>query len=81
MIVHPSKDDVVVLRKACDVGAIFMLGTPPVPEQFTVPNREDAVAQALAYAERQGVGAWLGNGGDELVLLGTFRKERELTNR
>lgn len=72
---HPDKDDVVVRRKGGTPGVIFVLGTPPTPEQFTLRTRDEAVAQALAFAKRQRVCAWFANGGDELVLLGTFRQE------
>ena len=54
---------------------IFVLGTPPAPEQFTLRTRDEAVAQALAFAKRQRVCAWFTNDGAELVLLGMFRKE------
>jgi hypothetical protein len=70
---HPDQDDVVIRPKAGDPGAIFALGTPPAPEQFTLRTRDEAVAQAMAFAKRQRVCAWFTNG-DELVLLGTFRK-------
>ena len=71
----PNQDDVVVRQKGGNPGVIFVLGTPPAPEQFTLRTRDEAVARALAFAKRQHVCAWFANGGDELVLLGTFRKE------
>jgi hypothetical protein len=72
---HPDQDDVVVRRKRGNPGAIFVLGTPPAPDQFTLRTRDEAAAQALAFAKPQRVGAWFTNGGDELVLLGTFRQQ------
>jgi hypothetical protein len=45
------------------------------PEQFTLRTRDEAVAQVLAFAKRHRVCAWFTNGGDEFLLLGTFRKE------
>ena len=68
---QPDQDDVVVRRK----GRIFVLGTPPAPDQFTLRTRDQAVAQALAFAHRQRVGAWFTNDAAELVLLGMFRQE------
>jgi hypothetical protein len=35
--------------------------------------REEAVAQALTFAERQHVRAWLTDEGDDFVLLENFR--------
>jgi hypothetical protein len=75
VIVHPDQDDVVVRRKAGAPSMMFVLGTPPAPDQFTVRTREKAVAQALAFAKRQAVCAWFANAGDDLLLLGTFRTE------
>jgi hypothetical protein len=75
VIPHPDEDDVVVRRKDGDPGVVFVLGTPPAPDQFTLRTRDEAVAQALSFAKRQHVCAWFTNGGDEFVLLGTFRKE------
>jgi hypothetical protein len=42
---------------------------------LTLRTRDEAVAQALAFAKRQHVRAWFTNGADELALLGTFRKD------
>jgi hypothetical protein len=75
VIPHPAEDDVVVRRKGSNAGALFVLGTPPAPDQFTLRTRDEAVAQALAFAKRQLVCAWFTNGADEVVLLGTFRKQ------
>jgi len=74
-MVHPDQDDVVIRRQAGSRGVIFVLGTPAAPEQYILRTRNEAVAQALAFAKRQRVGAWFANGGDEPVLLDTFRKE------
>ena len=74
MIPVPDEDDVVVRQKSGNPGVIFVLGTPPAPDQLTLRTRDEAVAQALAFAKRQHVRAWFTNGGNELVLLGTFRK-------
>ena len=43
--------------------------------QSELGTRDEAVAQALAFAKRQRVRAWFAKGTDEFVLLGTFRKD------
>ena len=53
----------------------FVVGTPSAPEQLTWRTHDEAVAHALAFAKRHRVGAWFVSGGDELLLLGTFRQE------
>jgi hypothetical protein len=53
-----------------------VLGTPLSPDQFTLRTRDEAVAQALAYAKRQHVRAWFAKGDDDFVLLGTLREEQ-----
>ena len=72
---QPAPDDVVVHQKRDHPGAMFVLGTPTAPDQVTLPTCDQAVAQALAFAKWERVGAWFTSGGDELVLLGTFRQE------
>jgi hypothetical protein len=74
-MVDPEKDDVVIRRRAGDTGMGFVLGTLPAPEQFTLRTRNEAIVHALTFAERHRVGAWLVNGADKFVLLGTFRTE------
>jgi hypothetical protein len=75
MKVEPVQDDVVVRKKAGDSGVSFVLGTRAAPEQLTWRTHDEAVAHALAFAKRHRIGAWFVSGGDELVLLGTFRQE------
>ena len=71
----PEDGDVVVRQKRGNPSLVYCLGTPSAPEQFILRTRDEAVAQALAFATRQCVRAWFANGADELTLLGTFRKE------
>jgi hypothetical protein len=72
----PNKNDVVIRRKHGNPSTVYVLGTPSSPDQFTLRTRDEAVAQALAYAKRQHVRAWFAKGDDDFVLLGMFREEQ-----
>lgn len=71
----PEDGDVVIRQKRGNPSTVYLLGTLSTPDQFILRTRYEAVSQALAFAKRQCVRAWLANGDDEFVLLGTFRKE------
>lgn len=71
----PSHDDVVIRRNP---STGYLLGTPFAPNQYIVATRDEAVSQAMAYAQRALVTAWFDNGNDEFVLLGTFRAEQKV---
>lgn len=73
--VAPEDGDVVVRRKPGDPAAVYRLGTLATPDQFLLRPRDKAVSQAVAFAKRHGVRAWFADGGDDFVLLGTFREE------
>jgi hypothetical protein len=77
MVTHsaPEDGDVVVRPKRGSPSTVYLLGTPSAPDQFMLRTREKAVSQALAFAEREHVRAWIANGDDDFVLLGPFRKE------
>ena len=70
---RPDNDDVLIRQKHGNPSPVYLLGTFLTPDQFMVRTRDDAVSQALAYAKRQQVRAWFANGGEDFVLLGTFR--------
>jgi hypothetical protein len=72
----PDKNDVVIRQKHGNPSTVYVLGTPSSSNQFTLRTRDEAVAQALAYAKRQHVRAWFAKGDDDFVLLGTFREEQ-----
>jgi hypothetical protein len=72
----PDKNDVVIRQKHGNPSTVYVLGTPSSPDQFTLRTRDEAVAQALAYAKRQHLRAWFANGDDDFVLLGTFQEEK-----
>jgi hypothetical protein len=71
----PEDGDIVVRQKS-GKPSVYVLGIPSAPAQFQVRTRDEAVAQALAFAKRQQVRAWFTKGDDEFVLLGTFREEQ-----
>jgi len=74
MMPTPANDDVVVRLKRGNPSTVYVLGTSSTPDQFIVPTRDQAVSQALAFAQRQKVQAWLAKD-DGFVLLRTFREE------
>ena len=76
MLALPDKNDVVIRQKHGNPSTVYVLGTPSSPDQFTLRTRDEAVAQALAYAKRQHLRAWFANGDDDFVLLGTFQEEK-----
>jgi hypothetical protein len=72
----PDNDDVVVRQKSGNPSTVYLVGTLATPEQFFLRTREEAVAQAVAFAQRQQVRAWFAKGTGDFVLLGTFRKDK-----
>jgi hypothetical protein len=74
MAIRPDDDDVVVREKRGNPSAVYILGTSSTPAQFQVRTRDEAVSQALAFAQRQHVRAWFAKD-EAFVLLGTFRNE------
>jgi hypothetical protein len=55
----PERGDVVV-REDVHVGRrVYVLYTVPGADQFHVRTREEAIAQAAAFAKRERVRAWL----------------------
>jgi hypothetical protein len=45
----------------------------PGADQFILQTRDAAIAQAAAFAKRQGVRVWLSNGDGEFALVEDFR--------
>ena len=70
---HPDHDDVVVRRKRGTPTAVYVLRTASAPDQFLLSTRDEAVAQALAFAKRRHVRAWFTNDDKDFVLLDTLR--------
>ena len=52
---------------------VYVLHTAPGPDQYVLRSREEAVAQALTFAKREQVRAWLTDEGYDFVLLEDFR--------
>ena len=57
---------------------VYILRTAPGTDQYLLRTREDAVVQALTFAERQGVQAWLIDGNDHCVPLTNGRMAESL---
>jgi hypothetical protein len=71
----PGNHDVIVREHRGDSTRAYLLGTPFAPDQLTVDTREHAVADALAYAKRLHVCAWLTVDDADFLLLGAFSTE------
>ena len=78
-MIHADSDDVVVRPERGNTSTVYLLGTPSAPDQFVVRTHDEAVAQALRFAEHQHVAAWFVESDVDVVLLGTFRKENSGT--
>jgi LPS sulfotransferase NodH len=52
---------------------VYVLHIAPGADQYVLRRREDAVAQAVTFAKRQHVRAWLTDEGYDFVLLEDFR--------
>ncbi len=50
---------------------VYILGTAPGSDQYLLRTREEAVVQAVTFAERHRVQAWLLGDGDRCVPLTT----------
>jgi hypothetical protein len=71
----PEDGDILVYDEKREEKRVYVLHAPG-PDQLLLRTPEEAVAQALAFAKRQHVRAWFGNGDEDFVALGTFRKEQ-----
>ena len=71
----PEDGDIVIRQDEREGRVVFILHTAPGADQYLPHSREEAVAQALEFAQREHVRAWFDNGDDRFVLLGTFRGE------
>src|SRR2546428_7019650 len=70
----PEDGDVVVREEKREGAVVYVLHTAPGADQYVLRSREEAVAQAAAFAKREYVrGAWLTNEGYDFVLLEDFR--------
>jgi len=65
----PRAGDIVVRQETRQGTLVYVLHTVPGPEQYLIRTREEAVGQALKFAKRAHLRAWLANE-DDVVLLG-----------
>ena len=75
-MIRPDHDDVVVRQRRGNPHVVYVLGAPTTPDQFSLRTREEAVAQAVAFARRQSVRAWFDKGDNTFLLRGTFKEEQ-----
>ena len=71
-LVAPEDGDVVVRQDALDETFTYVLRIAPGDDQICFRTRDEAVAQAVAFAKRRHARAWF-TSHDHSVLLGTFR--------
>jgi hypothetical protein len=69
----PENGDIVVREEHRDGTLVYVLHTAPREDQYLLRTREEGVAQALAFAKRQFVRAWLTDEGYDFTLLEDFR--------
>jgi hypothetical protein len=69
----PQDGDIVVRQEKREGAVVYVLHAAPGPDQYVLRSRDEAVAQAVTFAKRQGVRAWFGDEGDDCVLLDDFR--------
>jgi hypothetical protein len=70
----PENGDIVVGEEMQDGTVVYVLHTAPGPEQYLLPSREEAVAQAVTRARWRHVRAWLTTDeGYNYLLLEDFR--------
>ena len=65
----PENGDVVVRQETRDRTIVYVLRTTPGTDQYLLRTREEAVGQAMTFAERHGVRAWLSDESDHCVPL------------
>ena len=68
----PEDGDIVVLEEKREGTLVYVLHTAPGADQYLLRSPEDALAQAVTSAKREGVRAWLTEG-YAFVLLEDFR--------
>ena len=69
----PEDGDIVVREEERHGTAVYVLHTAPGADQYVLHIRETAVAQAVTFAKREHVRAWLTDEGYDFVLLEDFR--------
>lgn len=69
----PEDGDVVVREEEREGKRVYVLHTAPGADQYMLRSREEAVTQAVTFAKRQRVRAWLTDEGYDFMLLEDFR--------
>ena len=69
----PEDGDIVIRAEKRDRRVVYVLYASPGADQYFLRSREDAIAKALIFAERERVRAWLTDEGDDFVLVEDFR--------
>jgi hypothetical protein len=69
----PGDGDVVIRQERLEGTLVYVLHTAPGPDQYVLRSREAAVAQAVTFAKRESVRAWLTDEGHDFVLIEDFR--------
>jgi LPS sulfotransferase NodH len=77
-VTSPQQGDVVVREDTLDRRRVYVMYIAPGAGQYVVQSREDAVAQAVAFAKRQQVRAWLTDGDRDFTLLEDFRADESV---
>ena len=65
----PENGDVLVRQETRDGTVVYILRIAPGTDQYLLRTRAEAVVQAVTFAERHGVRAWLLEDGDRCVPL------------
>ena len=68
----PEDGDIVVRREKLEGRLVYVLHTFPGTAQYALRTREEAVTEAVGFAKRHNVGAWLSGEGEDWVLLSDF---------
>ena len=68
----PKDGDVVVREETREGTVVYLLSTAPGGGQYLLHAREEAIVQAVTFAKRHGVRAWVSDEREGCVLLNTF---------
>ena len=69
----PDDGDIVVRQETREGRDVYVLHTATGVDQYLLRTREEAVRQAVTFAKRQGVRAWLAGKTHDVVLLNDVR--------
>jgi hypothetical protein len=69
----PGDGDIVVRQETREGREVYVLHVAAGVDQYLLRTREEAVRQAVTFAKRQGVRAWLAGETHELVPLNGVR--------